>query len=76
MTKLVEYAPGQFGTLIRTGSDSRTETACATCDKAIGYAGMAERMGDGAPVHFMKDRSRPGFVLDCQTENYFQTEFC
>ena len=70
--KLVEYAPGQYGTLVRTGSDSRDETACATCGKALGYAGIAARMGDGAKVHYMADRDRPGYVLDCVTEVTFK----
>lgn len=72
MTKLVEYAPGQYGKLIRTGSDSRDETSCATCGRVIGYAGMAYRMGDGAKVHYMADRNRPGYVLDCVTESTFR----
>jgi hypothetical protein len=72
--RLVEYAPGQFGMLVRTGSDARTDTACATCGQPIGYAGMATRMGDEALVHFMADRSERGLVLDCVTGNSFRTE--
>ncbi len=70
--KLAEYAPGQYGTLVRTGSDSRDETLCATCGKTIGYSGMAIRMGDGAKVHYMADRNRPGYVLDCVTSDTFK----
>jgi len=73
MTRMVEYKLGQFGMLVRTGSDSRTETACATCGKPIGYAGSARRFGDDALVHFMKDRGQHGLVLDCETGQTFET---
>lgn len=72
MCTLVEYAPGQYGTLLRKGSDSRDETACATCGKAIGYAGAALRMGDEAKVHYMVGGQRPGDVLDCVTGDTFR----
>jgi len=29
-------------------------------------------MGDGAKVHYMADRDRPGYVLDCVTEVTFK----
>jgi hypothetical protein len=70
---LVEYAPGMYANLIRGNADSRCTDECASCGKPIGFAGMAARMGDRKPVHYMADRDRPGYVLDCVTEETFRS---
>lgn len=70
---MVEYAPGQFGTLICTGSDTLRVETCATCGGPMRGSGRAARFGDGKLVHFMADRDRPGYVLDCVTSDFFRT---
>lgn len=72
---LVEYAPGQYGSFVRSNADSYSNEPCARCGGPIGYGGMAKRKGDERIVHFLRDMNRWGFVLDCREGGqHFQTE--